>query len=111
MRRSGSEEAARPACVVASPLRRDLRPWLMVHRRLSLTTMATNDRMVRCSQGHLFTTIWIPGISFKAVRLGMTRFQHCPVGHHWTKVAPVNESELTEEERHFASEHHDIRIP
>jgi hypothetical protein len=25
---------------------------------------------VRCRRGHLFTAIWIPGISFKAVRLG-----------------------------------------
>jgi hypothetical protein len=26
--------------------------------------------IVRCRQGHLFTTIWIPGASLKAIRLG-----------------------------------------
>ncbi len=28
------------------------------------------NAVVRCRQGHLFTTIWIPGASLKAVRLG-----------------------------------------
>ncbi len=67
--------------------------------------------VVRCRQGHLFTTIWIPGASFKAVRLGMWRFQRCPVGRHWTLVAPVNPDELTDEERRVAAEHRDTRIP
>jgi hypothetical protein len=67
--------------------------------------------IVRCSQGHLFTTIWIPGASVKALRLGGRRFQRCPIGHHWAMVKPVRESELTEEERRGAAEHHDIRVP
>jgi hypothetical protein len=33
------------------------------------------------------------------------------VGSHWTFVRPVKESALTEEERRFAAEHWDIRIP
>lgn len=66
---------------------------------------------VRCSQGHLFTTLWIPGASFKAIRLGNRRFQRCPVGHHWAMVRPLNESELTEDERLEAAEHHDARVP
>ncbi|MEU7869966.1 hypothetical protein [Dactylosporangium sp. NPDC049140] len=41
---------------------------------------------VRCRDGHVFTTDWVPGVSFKAVRLGATRFQYCPVGRHWTFV-------------------------
>jgi hypothetical protein len=41
------------------------------------------DTPVRCSAGHLFTTIWVPLGSLKAVRLGGTRYQYCPVGHHW----------------------------
>jgi hypothetical protein len=41
------------------------------------------DVIVRCSQGHLFETIWIPLVSFKAVRLGTRRLQRCPIGHHW----------------------------
>lgn len=28
------------------------------------------DTVVRCRRGHLFTTIWVPGASFKSVRLG-----------------------------------------
>jgi hypothetical protein len=67
--------------------------------------------VVRCRQGHLFTTIWIPGGSLKALRFGWWRFQRCPVGSHWTFVRPVKESALTEEERRFAAEHRDIRIP
>lgn len=46
------------------------------------------DRPVRCRAGHLFTTIWIPLASLKAARLGGQHFQRCPVGHHWTTVAP-----------------------
>lgn len=40
------------------------------------------DVPVRCSAGHLFTTIWMPIASIKAVRLGGERWQYCPVGHH-----------------------------
>lgn len=67
--------------------------------------------VVRCRQGHLFTTIWIPGASLKSLRLGWWRFQRCPVGRHWTLVTPVKEADLTEEERRVAAEHKDIRIP
>jgi hypothetical protein len=67
--------------------------------------------VVRCRQGHLFTTIWIPGASLKAARLGWWRFQRCPVGRHWTLVTPVRESELTEDERRIARETRDVRIP
>ena len=66
---------------------------------------------VRCRAGHLFTTIWIPAASVKALRLGWWRVQRCPVGHHWSLVTPVNQCELTEDERRFAREHHDIKLP
>jgi hypothetical protein len=69
------------------------------------------DVIVRCRQGHLFTTIWIPGASLKSLRLGWWRFQRCPVGSHWTLVSPVKESELTDAERRSAAEHRDIRLP
>jgi len=69
------------------------------------------DAVVRCLKGHLFTTIWLPGGSLKAVRLGWWRFQWCPVGRHWTLVAPVRDSDLTDEERRFAEQHRDARIP
>lgn len=67
--------------------------------------------VVRCRRGHLFTTIWIPGGSLKAVRLAWARIQRCPVGGHWGLVTPVRLSELTDEERQFAGQHHDLRIP
>jgi hypothetical protein len=67
--------------------------------------------VVRCQQGHLFTTIWIPGASVKSLRLGWWRFQRCPVGKHWSIVTPVKEFELTEDEKRLAHEHRDIPIP
>jgi len=69
------------------------------------------NTIVRCRQGHLFTTIWIPGVKLKGLDLGVARFQWCPVGRHWTLVTPVRESDLTDEERSIAAEHHDTRIP
>ncbi|HUY20707.1 MAG TPA: hypothetical protein VMV22_00050 [Acidimicrobiales bacterium] len=67
--------------------------------------------VVRCRDGHLFTTIWIPGASFKAVRLGWWRLQRCPVGKHWTLVTPVKDADLSDEERASAELHRDVRIP
>lgn len=45
---------------------------------------------VRCSKGHVFQTFWSPLGSFKSIRLGSARFQHCPVGDHWSLVRPVD---------------------
>jgi hypothetical protein len=67
--------------------------------------------VVRCRKGHLFTTIWIPGVKLKAVDLGVVRFQWCPIGRHWSFVIPVRDSDLSDEERQFARQHHDVRIP
>jgi hypothetical protein len=67
--------------------------------------------IVRCRSGHLFTTLWIPAVSVKALRLGWWRVQRCPVGHHFSLVTPVNAAELTEEDRARAMERHDIRLP
>jgi hypothetical protein len=67
--------------------------------------------VVRCQKGHPFTTIWVPGASLKALRFGWWRFQHCPVGNHWSLVTPVKESDLTGEEKRIARENEDIRIP
>src|SRR5262245_61364639 len=63
--------------------------------------------IVRCRQGHLFTTIWIPSVSVKAFRLGWLRFQRCPVGGHWSIVVPVRTSELGDDERQLARQRHD----
>jgi hypothetical protein len=67
--------------------------------------------VVRCRKGHLFTTLWIPGVKLKAVDLGVARVQRCPVGRHWSLVVPVRDADLTDEERQFARAHHDVRIP
>ena len=67
--------------------------------------------VVRCRAGHLFTTVWMPLASFKALRLGFTRFQYCPVGRHWTLVVPVPDRDLTDVERQEAELHHDTWIP
>lgn len=67
--------------------------------------------IVRCRDGHLFTTLWIPAASVKALRLGWWRVQRCPVGRHWSLVTPVNPETLTEDERRSAREHRDVRLP
>lgn len=67
--------------------------------------------IVRCRQGHLFTTIWIPGVSVKAVRLGAWRLQRCPVGRHWSLVSPVPPGTLSEEELLAARAVRDLRLP
>ncbi len=70
------------------------------------------DRLVRCREGHLFFTTWIPLVSIKSMRLGGgRRFQHCPVGHHWRIVEPVDESSVTPEDVAEARLHHDIHLP
>jgi hypothetical protein len=69
------------------------------------------NAVVRCRQGHFFTTIWIPGASVKAIRLGLWRIQWCPVGRHVDLVRLVKESDLTESEREFAGSHHDTLVP
>ena len=69
------------------------------------------NTVVRCRKGHMFTTVWIPGIKLKEVDLVVARVQRCPVGKHWSLVVPVRNVDLTDEEIQFAREHHDIRIP
>jgi hypothetical protein len=66
--------------------------------------------IVRCREGHLFTTWWIPGVSLKSIRLGMTRFQRCPIGSHWTFVRLVKDDDLSEDERAFAVDHLDAHL-
>jgi hypothetical protein len=56
-------------------------------RRLSQVNAP--EVIVRCREGHVFRTAWIPGVSFNAIRLGPVRWQYCPVGSHWTLVAPI----------------------
>jgi hypothetical protein len=67
--------------------------------------------VVRCRRGHLFTTLWIPGASVKAVRMGWVRFQWCPVGRHWSLVTPVKDAELSTKEERRARASHDLHVP
>jgi hypothetical protein len=67
--------------------------------------------IVRCRQAHLFETIWIPGASLKALRLGPRRLQRCPVGGHWSLVSPVREANLPDAELAAAHAVRDIRLP
>ena len=70
------------------------------------------DVPVRCSAGHLFTTIWVPLGSLKAVRLGLQRYQYCPVGRHWATVTRLDwDTTPTSEDLAEAALVHDVRIP
>ncbi len=101
------------------PVKKRLRPVVIAITVLAIGTVIARrlgykvggNTVVRCRQGHLFTTLWIPGVKLKAIDLGVARIQHCPVGNHWTVVVPVRDADLTDEERRFAAEHRDIRIP
>ncbi len=67
--------------------------------------------IVRCRDGHLFTTIWFPGLSVKSIRLGWWRLQRCPVGRHWSIVTPVSEASLSVPELINARRRKDVRLP
>jgi hypothetical protein len=69
------------------------------------------DVPVQCSAGHLFTTIWAPMVSLKAVRLGWERWQYCPVGHHWATVHRLDDGTASADDLNSAALVHDVRIP
>jgi hypothetical protein len=78
---------------------------------LSIRGMSVGkDVPVRCSKGHYYSTIWIPGISFKAARLARRRYQRCPVGKHWAMTRQLFEDEKTPEIFAVAAKTHDRRI-
>lgn len=68
------------------------------------------DRVVKCSKGHLYTTLWVPRVSLKAMRFGQERLQYCPVGRHWTRVTRVDETQLSAAELQAAVACHDKNI-
>jgi hypothetical protein len=67
--------------------------------------------IVQCRAGHLFTTVWLPFVTFKAIRIGLVRIQRCPVGDHISAVIRVDPASLTETERRFAAHHPDSLVP
>jgi hypothetical protein len=87
-----------------APFRAGERP-----RRMGGFAVSRFDRPVRCSSGHLFTTIWVPLGSLKAIRLGPRRLQWCPVGRHWSMVTALGPS-ATPEQLAQAAAVHDLRI-
>jgi hypothetical protein len=103
--REGTGLGARRSVVVAAAVLFEVAGLWLRARTLG------GNVVVRCRKGHLFTTIWIPGVSVKSLRLGWWRFQRCPVGSHWSWVTPVNETDLTDQQKRTAAEHKDVRIP
>jgi hypothetical protein len=50
-------------------------------------------------------------MSLKAIRIGLVRIQHCPVGNHVTAVWLMRDEDLTSAQRLEASRHHDSGVP
>src|ERR1700685_1045042 len=100
-------------------LRRAIKPVLIIVGVIAGATLIGRrlgynfgpNTVVRCRKGHLFTTIWIPGVKLKELDLIVARIQRCPVGKHWSLVVPVKEANLTDEERQIAREDHEKRVP
>jgi hypothetical protein len=67
--------------------------------------------VVRCHQGHVYTTVWIPEVKLKGLDPVVARLQYCPVGKHWSLAVPVRDADLTERERQFARARHDLPVP
>jgi hypothetical protein len=64
------------------------------------------EKVIRCSEGHLYTAVWIPFISLRSVRLGWNRrLDHCPVNGKWRMASVVSPDELTESQLAEAREH------
>lgn len=73
--------------------------------------LAVMDRtIVRCNSGALYSTIWVPMVSFKAARLGNARWQRCPVHKRWEMTRRVDPGTLSGAERTAAESVRDIGI-
>jgi hypothetical protein len=68
-------------------------------------------KIVRCSRGHLYSSIWIWGTSIKAVRWGRRRWQWCPVGGHFAMTERVDPATLSAEEQSAAQSVRDAPLP
>jgi hypothetical protein len=68
------------------------------------------EQIVRCSRGHLYRTIWWRWGSLKAVRLGVARYQRCPVCRRWRMTRRVRREDLTPAELAEAAVNHDSGI-
>lgn len=72
--------------------------------------LKVGETAARCGRGHLFTTAWNRKLTYRELSLGWTRLQRCPVGDHWSLVRPLQDSELTPEEKREAREHRDSPV-
>ncbi len=101
---------------------RRMRPWLVVAVVLvyAVATVVLRRRgysgmggrqYVRCRDGHVFRTIWVPGVSIKSVRLGWWRVQYCPVGRHWSVVSPVTDAVASDSLGDLTTVVDDIALP
>lgn len=68
------------------------------------------DRIVRCKDGHLYHTVWMPLGSLKAIRLGSVRYQRCPVDRRWRWTRRVAADQLSPAERAAADQIRDSGI-
>jgi hypothetical protein len=63
------------------------------------------DRILRCSNGHLFASSEIARL-FALVHLGAERFMRCPVDGKWRMASNVNSGDLTDAELQEARSYH-----
>jgi hypothetical protein len=59
------------------------------------------DRVLRCSDGHLFTSTEGSRL-FLSLHLGPKRFLRCPVDHKWRIAENVQAKDLSDAERERA---------
>lgn len=72
--------------------------------------LKVGETVARCGRGHLFTTVWNRKLTYRELSLGWARLQRCPVGGHWSFVRPLQDYELTPEEKREAREHRDSPV-
>lgn len=82
-----------------------MKPWF------APWTIAGPVVIVRCMRGGLFETVWIPLVSFKALRLGPLRIQRCPVHGRVEVVQLVDPTTLSDSERAEAARYPAEPIP
>lgn len=68
-------------------------------------------RVMRCSQGHLFETPFVPFASLKALRTPTGRVQRCPVCGRMRAVELMLTEELTPRQRAEAHGHRTGPLP
>ncbi|WP_166826017.1 hypothetical protein [Brevibacterium limosum] len=70
-----------------------------------------DEVIVRCSGGGYYRTRWIPLVSFKSIRFGAYRFQHCPVHGRWEMAGIVEDDDQTPEIISEADKYPASRVP